>query len=675
MPKVKSLLAVFIFWGSASAWAASLDIRILNTQGAAIAGARVEVQTLGPAKKLYSAATDEQGSVTFAADPPVEVRVTAPGFELLKQRLDSQSTEPVRLTLRPATVHTAVEVVVRDVPGLEVTTERTALEIDRSGARTVYDAIDKLVPSAYVTRRGVMGYGISSASGAVTIRGVGASPNTQVLVVIDGRPDYMGLMGHPIPDFYTLSDVESLTITEGPASVLYGNRAMGGVIEIKPHRPRQARQTELATSFGSYYTGQHRLSHGGLFHRGFYNLTGGIQHTSGERSNAAFRNQDGTGAVGYDFSPTWRGSLDGRFGHFTVEDPGTVAAPTAAHWYRVGRGGFNVNLDNVGQRTWGYARLFSSHGHHMIYDGFRSVDSATGGRVQQSFLVAPQLTVDVGTDLVQYGGRANNIVSPFDYGEHHLTEAAGFTRAQWTLGQRWRLNAGVRYDHNSLYGGLTVPEFGLTYRLADGYAVSAAAARGFRNPTIRELYLFPAPNPLLQPERMWNYQATFQAHPHKSLLTWVTGHYADLSNLIVTTGRYPNLQLQNTGAALNRGVEANARWQPIRRLAFGSGYAYLRSTNLAPYVPAHKVNYSMDFDAGHAIFSLTGMTVGRTWADVARTQPLREYTVVGLKCTKPLGKHMRASVMVDNLLNREYQVIAGYPMPGTNAMAGLDFRF
>lgn len=37
----------------------------------------------------------------------------------------------------------------------------------------------------------------------------------------------MGLMGHPLPDFYTLTDVGSLSVTEGPASVLYGSNAMG----------------------------------------------------------------------------------------------------------------------------------------------------------------------------------------------------------------------------------------------------------------------------------------------------------------------------------------------------------------------------------------------------------------------------------------------------------------
>ena len=179
------------------------------------------------------------------------------------------------------------------------------------------------MPSAYVTRMGILGLGLGE-SGSMTLRGIGGSPTTELLVVVDGRPDFMGLMGHPMPDFYTLTDVGSVSVTEGPASVLYGSNAMGGAIEINPSRPLEGVHTDLTASLGSYYTGQYRLSNGARFGRGFYNLTAGIEHTNGARQDSAFRNQDGTLALGYDISPTWRTSLQGRYGHFYVEDPGTV---------------------------------------------------------------------------------------------------------------------------------------------------------------------------------------------------------------------------------------------------------------------------------------------------------------------------------------------------------------
>ena len=125
----------------------------------------------------------------------------------------------------------------------------------------------------------------------------------------------------------------------------------------------------------------------------------------------------------------------------------------------------------------------------------------------------------------------------------------------------------------------------------------------------------------------------------------------------------------------DKGVEAHARWQPVRKVSFNSAYAYLHSTNLAPYSPQHRLIYSADVDAGRVFFSLGGNTVGRTWADTAHSQQVGVYTVMTLKCTAPVGEHVSVFVMVDNLLNRRYEVLAGYRMPGTNAAGGFTLRF
>jgi len=482
-------------------------------------------------------------------------------------------------------------------------------------------------------------------------------------------------MGHPLPDFYTLTDVGSLSVTEGPASVLYGSNAMGGAIEIKPTRPLQGEHTDLVASLGSYYTGQYRLTNGAQFGRWFYNVTAGLGHTNGARPDSAFRDQDGTLALGYDLSQRWRTSLEGRYGHFYVEDPGTVDDPLVGNWSRVGRGGFSWDLDNTGSHTWGLARVYSSFGHNMIYDGFRSVDNSVGARVQQSFLVAPQVTIDTGTDIIHYGGSARDISEDYDYGEFHINDYAGFARARYAATKSLQFNTGIRYDDNSHSGGIVVPEFGATYRLAENYSVSGSVTRGFRNPTIRELYLFPAPTPNLQPERMWNYQATFQARPISTVLAWVTGYYENIENLIVTTGYWPNMKLLNTGNAINKGIETHARWRPTRRASFNAAYAYLHSTNLAPYSPENRLIYSLDIDATRAFISLGGNTVGHTYSGALQTSPVSPYTLANFKCTAPLGKHTSLFVTVDNLFNRRYEVLAGYRMPGTNAAAGIDLKF
>ncbi len=661
---------------SLTAMAAPVKVKVTDPHGLAVPGATVQVLERGTARVLAAATTDETGSALVDAPLPSVVRVRAEGFDETVRSLLEASADSLAVRLTPAIVQTSVEVAVSEPAAFETAAVSTAREIDRSVARTVFDAVDQLLPSVYVTRRGVMGYGIATnGTGGVTIRGIGGSPNTGVLIVIDGRPDMQGLMGHPLPDFYSLSDAENIRVIEGPASVLYGSNAMGGAIEIIPSRPLGGFHTRLASSLGSFYTGQHRLAHGAQFEKSYYTLHAGIDHTSGDRPSSRYRSKDLSLGAGYQLSGAWRASLQGRYGHFHVEDPGPVTAPLANSYARVGRGGFSLNLDNAYSRTWGYARLFSSHGRHIITDGFRSVDSDTGLRLMQSVTPAPRLMLDLGADAATYGGRARNVKTSLDYGEHHVRTTAGFSRLQYMASTRLRLNAGLRIENNSVFGNITVPEFGATLRLAEGYTLGGMIGKGFRNPTIRELYLFPAPNPLLKPETMWNYQMTFRAEPSRAFQSSITAYYADLSNMIVTLGRYPNLALRNAGRALNRGAEIEARWKPVSRLQWVNSYAYLRSTNLAPYVPAHKWNTAVNLDAGKAFLHLGATTVGERWANANKTAKLGGYTNVTLKCTVPAGRGRNVFFLVDNLLDRSYQVVTGYPMPGVNAAGGFTLEF
>ncbi len=649
-------------------------LRVVDPRESPISGAAVEARELSSSKASFGAVSDSQGRVAVPLSPPLALRVQASGFEPLHQKIAKAPADVLTIQLIPAVFHTAIEVLVKEDPVSDGAIERSALTIERSGARTVYEALDKLVPSAYVPSRSVLGHGLG-ISNSIAIRGLGGSPTTQLLMVVDGRPDVMGLMGHPIPDFYSMTEVGSIRIHTGPASVLYGNRAMAGAIEITPTPPRPGFHTELTASLGSYYTGQDRLSHSGTLGKFYYRTALGIEHTNGHRDNSSFRNRDGALNLSYRLTPAWKASLQGRYGHFNVEDPGTIQAPRSGNWSRVGRGGFSAGLENRTEQAWGTIRFFSSHGHHMIHDGFRSVDANTGFRMMESFALRPDLELDVGGDAARYGGRARNIKTAKNFGEYHISEGGGFARARWTAAKSFRLNAGFRYDHNSIFGGIAATEFGASYRFSEDYALSVAIAEGFRNPTIRELYLFPAPTPTLKPERLWNYQATFQLRPTRRLLAWATGYYSDANNLIVRTGRFPNLKLENIGRSLNRGLEANARWQVLRRVSFSSGYAWIRSTNLSPYVPENKFNYSLDFDLNRAFISVGGSTIGRTWADTARTVRIAGYTVVNLRCTVLAGKQWSVFAAVDNLLNRKYEELYGYPMPGTNAAAGFKFRF
>jgi len=164
------------------------SIRVTDQTGAAIPGAQV-VSISSDGSSSQSVAADGTGTAHAACQPGTTLHLSALGFEpqtaLLK---DCAGDHEYRLA--PASVQTTVNVAVTpdDASSESVTTSE---QISRTSARTVFDALEELSPAVFVTRRGVMGYGISSnGTGEVNIRGVGGSPNTDILVVLDGRPDF-----------------------------------------------------------------------------------------------------------------------------------------------------------------------------------------------------------------------------------------------------------------------------------------------------------------------------------------------------------------------------------------------------------------------------------------------------------------------------------------------------
>jgi iron complex outermembrane receptor protein len=571
-----------------------------------------------------------------------------------------------------------LNVVVKDDGKLGTDTVSTsAAEIERTTARTAFDAVEDLSPAIFVTRRGVMGFGISTnGTGGVSVRGVSESPNTGVLVVLNGRPDFQGQMGHPLPDFYDLSGVGTISVIEGPASVLYGSNAMGGAIEISPRALGEEHEVRLTSSLGSYMTGQHRLSAGLRHGRGVYSFSGSVNHTNGDRAQSGFHSQNVSLGAAYTLSKTWKVSIDGNYGHFTVADPGPTTAPLTGSYASVGRGGFSIDLANSSNFLNGYTRFYSNYGHNFISDGFRSVDRITGARIYQSVALPHAVGVDFGTDIVNYGGTARTVTNANRYGgNHQITDAAGFVRAHWIPLRALLFNAGIRYQTNTQFGDLTVPELGASWNISNRVTWSASGSEGFRNPTMRELYLFPGPNPALKPERMWNGQTSLQYRISDNLAASTTFYYAHLRNQMVTTGSYPNMLVINQGKANNKGVEANLRWKLQRRISSTIGYAFLDSSNIQPLVPRNKATLAMDVDLKKAFLHLGVQALGRRDTTSTHATQLGGYTVASLKISAPIRHNYDVFATVDNMLDKKYQVLTGYPMPGINAAGGFSVHF
>ncbi|MGB9592002.1 MAG: TonB-dependent receptor plug domain-containing protein, partial [Candidatus Kryptoniota bacterium] len=383
----------------------------------------------------------------------------------------------------------------------------TAKELQSSGQISLLDALSQQVPDLFVAQRGVIGYGINTQAGTITMRGLGGSPNTQVLVMIDGVPQFMGLFGHPLPDSYLSEDAARVEVIRGPASVLYGTNAMGGVINIITKRNKdEGINVRGGASYGSFNTQEYNAGMG--YRGGKLNilLSGDHDQTDGHRPNSSFNTNDGYLNGEYNINDNFKLQINGSINKFKTYDPGTIYKPLTDNWVDVMRSTNSISVNDRFSEVDGSLKLFYSYGDHKVYDGFHSNDRNLGAILYQNYRPFEGSVFTIGGDYQHYGGNAVNNIKNVDFGKHYVDELGVYAMVEQLLMNQLMLNVGGRLEHSSVYGSEFVPQAGVAWAATPMTTVKASVSKGFRSPTIRELYLFPAPNPDLQPERVWNYE-------------------------------------------------------------------------------------------------------------------------------------------------------------------------
>jgi iron complex outermembrane receptor protein len=450
--------------------------------------------------------------------------------------------------------------------------------IESQPESNVLPILGERVPGMFVTERGVTGFGVAGGSaGQILIRGIGGSPNTQNLVLLDGHPQFMGLFGHPIPDAYVSSDVEKVEVIRGPASLMYGTNAMGGVINIINREQKEdGYRLGANASYGSYNT-QKYMGRAG-FRKNKFEVLATVNHdrTDGHRDNSDFRITNGYLKIGYAFSKKFRIRADLNIADLYTIDPGPVNTQdttykTNPHYADILRGRASISLQNSFEKADGGLILYYNFGDHEIYDGFRSTDDNYGINLYESIRVIKNNTTTIGFDYANYGGFAENV---FDNGGEGIQfvdtavfETGAYVLTQQNLIEKLTLSAGIRYHYHSTYNAKWVPQFGLTFRPKERCALKASIANGFRSPTIRELFMFLPANPNLEPEDVWNYEVSFSAQSANQKISGELAlFYANGSNLIQVAGVFPDVQNINTGAFENYGLEASIDIRPIETL-------------------------------------------------------------------------------------------------------------
>src|SRR5688572_26313112 len=432
-----SVLLVFVVWMATLASPAlaqsvadrRIDATVLDAQGLPIVGAQVTA-TL-PAANLRRVATsaNERFTIEGLAPGVYTLRVSATGFQFqdISVDLSTQTAQTVEVRLRPAgyteqliVTATRSEQRIADVPASVnvLTSER----IEQSPA-VVADDVLRQIPTFSLFRRTSSIASHPTAQG-VSLRGVGPSGVSRTLVLLDQVPFNDPFGGWVYWTRVPLMDTERIEIVDGPTSSLYGNYAMGGVINIVTHRA-EPRTIIFKPQYGNRNTPKMDLfasdvwgKLGATFHATTFDTDGYTIVAEQERGPidipANVKYQTASGKL--DYNPTDRINLFFRGGIFTEDrSNGKIGEVNDTSW-KFGSGGVGLRLADGSNVD---ARIFLDR--QEFHSTFFAVPAAVPPRSQLNLTLDQNVPTNaVGTMLqwnraIRAGSRTHIISAGYDF--------------------------------------------------------------------------------------------------------------------------------------------------------------------------------------------------------------------------------------------------------------------
>lgn len=582
---------------------------------------------------------------------------------------------------------------VRHLPMTVTTLTRDMLT--KENRMSVLPTLMEQVPGLMLTSRGVMGYGVSTgAAGGMMMRGL-SSGTGQVMVLIDGHPQYQGIFGHSIADSYQTMAVERVEVVRSPASLLYGSNAMGGVINLITRKNYvDGVNTDVILGAGSYGTVQAEATN--QVRSGKFNSTVAAQYgrSDNHRRDMGFEQYGGYVKLGYDINDNFDIYADLNLTHFNASNPGSVTQPKLENDQWITRGAASLVLSNHFERTSGAIHIYDNFGRHKINDGynvggtpqtdlFRSKDAVAGVSIYQNFSPFDGNITTVGFDYqhiyghAYYTDRATNrvVTTPqrlMQSCHSHENEVAGYIDIRQDLADILTVGAGVRYDHHSQAGGQWVPAAGIVVRPISTGEVKLSVSKGFRNPTPKEMFLYKPANDSLEAESMVNYELSWKQRLMDGRLKYGINFFLNDGKNIIQTVAMKNV---NSGTFVNRGVELEATYVVSDRLALNTNHSYLHMNNPLVGAPEYKgfvgANYRLDKLSVNAGLQY----VAGLYTSVGATETKENFCLLNLSLNYQLTDNLNLWARGENLLAQKYEINLGYPMPRATFMGGVKVNF
>ncbi len=716
--------------GLAAASAAELKIKVVDPQSAVVAGAQIELLEPGNTVPLSVKTTSAEGLAIFriSGAGPFSARVLAQGFAAQNTDIPARSSEiTVQLHLAPAAETVVVTATRTPIPSESSGAVVETLSQDQLQVMNPVAANDALrfLPGAIVNTAGQHG-GLASLF-------VQGGDSTYNKVIVDGVA--VNVPGG-VFNFGTLplAQTDRLEFMRGAQSTLYGSDAMTSVVQVfTPTGSTPIPELRFGADGGNLGTGHGYASLAGARGPFDFNVFGDQYSTQGQGINDAYSNSLEGANVGVALND--QVSLRVRFRHSNSHTgvPGEwdfngqeLEPPDPNEWSQLNDLIGSVELSVIGPSGWQhrftgfdfnyrYTELDLTGDPNRVDADFPSnqVDdiNRAGFEYQGDYLERAWAHTSVGFRIEDENGFLGDLddgeVPPQTHGQRLNDDV--YLQQQVILG-RLSAIAGARFVHNSAFGNTGLPRVALTFlALRGGETFSGTRLRfsyatGFKEPGLDQTFAGPpffVANPTLQPERSRAFETGIQQNFLGSRYALTATYFNNLFhdqiefgtvNPVTFVGQYFNV---NKSFAQGAEVELQANLRPW--LSLNTSYTYT-STQILQAPLCTPANFCDPVDAAGQPFlrrpkhsaSLLLTYLGRRWGanlggSFVGRRPDDDFLGFGIDHAAgyvrvdtggwyAVNSRVTAYANIENLLDKQYNEVVGYPALPVNFRVGLRFR-
>lgn len=561
----------------------------------------------------------------------------------------------------------------------------TRSDIERRQVRTLPELL-KGSTGLDVVQTG--GYGQPAS---VYMRGAEAS---HILVLIDGIKAGSVTLGSTAFELIPVDQIERIEIIRGPQSSLYGSEAIGGVIQIFTRKGKQSEKPSISAQAGggSYDTHQESGTISGRVQNSWYSL--GASNLDSQGFGAKLTPPAGPNPNGYGYRNTAVNAKAGhRFDNNAEVDAFFMRAEGTNQFDRFSAFfpqfdpnkreyvnqvvGTSLSMDilqnwrsnlRLGQTEDQQTSLLTSGAFSSRFNTTRWNASWLN---QFSFNKNHQLTL--GSDY-----RYDEVESSIRFNKTSRYDVGVFGELHSRIFDSHYVNASVRWDENQAFGNAVTGSLGWRFNWDHGLSVFANFGNAFKAPTFNDLYYPGYGNANLQPETSISYE-TGLAGKHDWGNWELRAYHTEIDNLITPVSVAGIYTATNIGKSQIEGIEAELSTQLLGWTNKLTGSLLdprnLGTNNLLPrrsqQTFSYEVSRSFDaFDVGGSILAQAGR-----FDDVANTKRLGGFITLDLRTAYHIDKNWMLSAKLNNMLDKQYQVLNGFTTFGRNFFLTIHYSY